>query len=61
MGRERKKNLEDLRADNAHLWEENEHLKDGVQLFKNRMEDMEKHLETDAKMLSFINKKFEEH
>jgi predicted nuclease with TOPRIM domain len=60
MGKSIKENLEDLRADSAQLQEENEHLKEKVQMFNKRMEEMEKHLDTFSKLFSFLNNKFEE-
>jgi regulator of replication initiation timing len=37
MGKEIKEKLEDLTTNNAQLQEENEHLKDQVQMFNHRM------------------------
>jgi hypothetical protein len=60
MGRARKDNLEDLRAINEKLLEENEILKAQVKLFNQRMVEMDKHMETSTKLLSLFKKKFEE-
>jgi predicted nuclease with TOPRIM domain len=60
MGKENRERLEDLRAINAQLQEENKHLKEKVQMFDQRMEEMEKNLETSAKLLPLLKKKFDE-
>jgi predicted nuclease with TOPRIM domain len=60
MGKTSKEKLEDLRANNAQLREENEHLKKQVQMFNKRMAEMEKNLETSIKLLPLLKKKFEE-
>jgi hypothetical protein len=49
--------LEALRANNAQIQEDNEHLKDQVQMFSHRME---KNLETSTKILPLLKKKFED-
>jgi predicted nuclease with TOPRIM domain len=59
MGKENRERLEDLRANNAQLQEENEHLKEQVQMFNQRMAEMEKNLETSTKLLPLLKKKFE--
>ena len=48
-------------ATNTQLQEENGNLKEKVQMFNNKMREIEKHLETYPKLLSLIKKKFEEH
>ena len=60
MGKTSKEKLEDLRANNAQLREENEHLKKQVQMFNKRMAEMEKNLETSTKLFPLLKKKFEE-
>lgn len=59
LGKASKEKLEDLRASNAQLQEENEHLKEQVHMFNKRMAEMEKHLDTSAKLLPLLKKKFE--
>jgi predicted nuclease with TOPRIM domain len=56
MGKGNKERLEDLRANNAQLQEENQHLKEKVQMFNQRMEEMEKNLETSTKLFPLLKK-----
>jgi septal ring factor EnvC (AmiA/AmiB activator) len=60
MGKETRDKLEDLRTNNVKLREENESLKAQVKMFNQRMEEMEKHMETSTKLFPFLKKKFEE-
>lgn len=61
MGKSSRYRLEDLQESNAQLREENEHLKEQVQMFNRRMAEMEKNLGTSSKLLPLLKKKFEEH
>jgi predicted nuclease with TOPRIM domain len=56
MGKENRERLEDSRAINVQLQEENKHLRKKVQMYDQRMEEMEKKLETFAKLLSLLKK-----
>jgi len=60
MGKASRYRLEDLQESNAQLREENEHLKEQVQMFNQRMAEMEKNLGTSSKLLPLLKKKFEE-
>jgi regulator of replication initiation timing len=60
MGKSSRDKLEDLRANNVKLREENESLKVQVKMFNQRMVEMEKHMETSTKLLPLLEKKFEE-
>jgi hypothetical protein len=60
MGKASKEKLEDLGANNACLWEENEHLKEQVQMFNKRMVEMGKDLNIYSKLLPLLMNKFEE-
>lgn len=60
MGKSSRYRLEDLQESNAQLREENEHLKEQVQMFNRRMAEMEKNLGTSSKLLPLLKKKFEE-
>jgi chromosome segregation ATPase len=60
MGKSSRDKLEDLRANNVELREENESLKVQVKMFNQRMAEMEKHMETSTKLFPFLKKKFKE-
>ena len=60
MGKENRESLDDSRAINVQLQEQNKHLRKKVQMYDQRMEEMEKKLETFAKLLSFLKKWFDE-
>ena len=58
MGKASRERLEDLRENDVETREENKHLKEKVQMFNWRMENMEKHFETSTKLFPLLKKKF---
>jgi predicted nuclease with TOPRIM domain len=60
MNKENRERLEDLRANDAQLQEENNRLKEMVQMYDQRMAETKKKLETYAKLLPFLKKQFDE-
>jgi predicted nuclease with TOPRIM domain len=56
MGKENRERLEDLQGINAQLQEENKHLKEQVQIFNQRMVEMEKNLERSTRLLLLLKK-----
>jgi hypothetical protein len=53
--------LEELRAINAQLQEENKHLKEDVQKFNLGMREMEENLQSSTRLLPLLKNKFDEY
>ena len=58
MGKVGRERLEDLRDNDVETREENKNLKEKVQMFNRKMENMEKHFETSTKLFPLLKKKF---